>query len=152
MATAPGFAHYLTFLAPLRDSDGFWTGVVEALVPAFVLSHLLMAAVLATHRASILSILIELINRYVEEDTLYFGESTTSSRIQSYFLVISEPTRCNLTRNLRELFVATILPLTIAALEFAAQGLAEDLQPARSVGDGAAFYSESSTSSTSSPY
>lgn len=50
MATAPGFAHYLTFLAPLRDSDGFWTGVVEALVPAFVLSHLLMAAVLATHR------------------------------------------------------------------------------------------------------
>jgi hypothetical protein len=55
VASAPGFAHYLTFLAPLRDSDGFWTGVVEALVPAFVLSHLLVAAVLATHRTSTLS-------------------------------------------------------------------------------------------------
>lgn len=52
VATAPGFAHYLPFLQPLRDSDGFWTGVLEALVPAFVLSHLLMAAVLATHRMS----------------------------------------------------------------------------------------------------
>lgn len=52
VATAPGLAHYLPFLRQLRDSDGFWTGVVEALVPAFVLSHLLMAAVLATHRMS----------------------------------------------------------------------------------------------------
>ena len=36
--------------------------------------------------------------------------------------------------------------MTIAALEFATQGLAEDLQPSRSVGDGAAYYSESSLS------
>ena len=42
--------------------------------------------------------------------------------------------------------MATILPITIAALEFATQGLAEDLQPSRSVGDGAAYYSESSLS------
>jgi hypothetical protein len=39
--------------------------------------------------------------------------------------------------------VACILPITIAALEFAAQGLTENLQPSRSVGDGATFYSES---------
>jgi hypothetical protein len=38
--------------------------------------------------------------------------------------------------------MATILPITIAALEFATQGFAEDIQPARSVGDGAAFSSE----------
>ena len=88
MATAPGFAHYLTFLAPLRDSDGFWTGVVEALVPAFVLSHLLMAAVLATHRTS--TLLVELKDRDVSTDTLYFGESTACPRIQSYFMVISK--------------------------------------------------------------
>lgn len=50
MATAPGFAYYLPFLKPLAESDGFWTGVVEAFVPAFVLSHLLIAALLATHR------------------------------------------------------------------------------------------------------
>lgn len=42
--------------------------------------------------------------------------------------------------------MATILPITIAALEFVTQGLAEDLQPSRSVGDGAAYYSESSLS------
>jgi hypothetical protein len=74
VATAPGFAHYLTFLRPLRDSDGLWTGVVEALVPAFLLSHLLMAAVLATHRMS--SRLIELIIRNVSTDTLYLTKST----------------------------------------------------------------------------
>jgi hypothetical protein len=74
VATAPGFAHYLIFLRPLRDSDGFWTGIVEALVPAFALSHLLMAAVLATHRTS--PRLIELIIRNVEADTLYLAKST----------------------------------------------------------------------------
>jgi hypothetical protein len=56
VATAPGFANYLSFLRPLRDSDGFWTGVVEALVPAFVLSHLLIAAVLIIERKSIYAI------------------------------------------------------------------------------------------------
>jgi len=59
----------------------------------------------------------------------------------TFWLLVSPPTHKR-EGNLRQLFVATILPLTFAALDFAAQGLTEDLQPARSVGDGAAFYSE----------
>jgi len=89
VATAPGFAHYFPFLAPLRDSDGFWTGVVEALVPAFVLSHLLMAAVLAAHRKTRID-KMELMIRNVEGYTLYLGHPTTCFGLQSYLLAISE--------------------------------------------------------------
>jgi hypothetical protein len=50
VATAPGFAHYLTFLGPLAESDGFGSGVVEGLVPAIALTLTMGGAVSAVTR------------------------------------------------------------------------------------------------------
>jgi hypothetical protein len=71
----------------VSESDGFWAGVVEALVPAFVLSHLLMAAVLDTHRElAILQSHPKLIFRLLEADQVYFGKSTIRPGVQSDIL------------------------------------------------------------------
>jgi hypothetical protein len=84
-----------------------------------------------------------LIVRFLKADPLYISESTARFGLQGDFLALGMSSgRIRVGTDLYQLFVATILPITIAALEFAIQGFAEDIQPARSVGDGAAFSSE----------
>lgn len=133
VSTAPGFANYLPFLRPVSESDGFWTGVVEALVPAFVLSHLLMVVVLACHR---LSKRVRCISG-VHRRALAF--KATFWLLVSWIASLSQ---WGINSSETQLFIATLLPVTVAALEFAVQGFATDVQRARLVGDGAAYSSE----------
>jgi hypothetical protein len=53
VASAPGFVYHLPFLDPLSNSGSLAAKFVEGLVPAFVLSHIRMGAVLAVHRQSL---------------------------------------------------------------------------------------------------
>ena len=97
MATAPGFADYLPFLKPLAESDGFWTGVVEAFVPAFVLSHLLIAALLAVYRESTSELVAKVLQylgrqklicgRVIETSSLCIRVPSAGSCVQSVLLV-----------------------------------------------------------------
>jgi hypothetical protein len=50
VASAPGFAHYLGFLRPLVESDGFGSGVAQGLVPAIALTLLIGLSVLLITR------------------------------------------------------------------------------------------------------
>jgi hypothetical protein len=50
VASAPGLTNHLPFLAPVSNSGSLTAGLAEGVVPAFVLSHLGMAAVLAVQR------------------------------------------------------------------------------------------------------
>lgn len=45
VASAPGFAHYLGFLRPLADPDGFGSGVAQGLVPVIAITLVLGLAV-----------------------------------------------------------------------------------------------------------
>jgi hypothetical protein len=50
VASAPGFAHYLGFLAPLERINGLGAGVAEGLIPALVLSLAVASVVVLTQR------------------------------------------------------------------------------------------------------
>lgn len=50
VATAPGFAHYLGFLRPLAESDGFGSGMAQGFVPALAITLVIGLAVFAITR------------------------------------------------------------------------------------------------------
>jgi hypothetical protein len=80
----------------------------------------------------------------LQSDLLAFGESDFRSGITlSAPNVINDP-----SSYLRwwsypdhQLFTCLLLPITMAALEFAVHGFVTDVQPSRTVGDGAVFSS-----------
>ena len=54
VTNAPGFAHYLEFLRPVANSNGFGAGVLQGLVPAIALPLMIGLAVCAIDRQYII--------------------------------------------------------------------------------------------------
>ncbi|WWD00248.1 hypothetical protein V866_007157 [Kwoniella sp. B9012] len=112
VGTAPGFAHYMGPMKPIARSDGFGSGVVEGLVPAVVLSLVVGVALLLTEGFS--------------KDVKCISRSHQrflAHRAVFYLL----------------LWITVVWTVLVAALEFAVQGFAMNVQEARTVGDGAVF-------------
>lgn len=88
VASAPGFAHYLGFLAPLERINGLGAGVAEGLVPAFVLALAVATIVVLPQRERELHSLhtADEIIRIRETGTLHLCRDAQCSSIQSDIL------------------------------------------------------------------
>ncbi|WVQ68925.1 uncharacterized protein L199_007134 [Kwoniella botswanensis] len=112
VGTAPGFAHYIGLMKPIATSDGFGSGVVEGLVPAVVLSLVVVVALLLTEG---FSKDVKCISRSHQRFLAY--------RAVFYLL----------------LWITVVWTVLVVTLEYAVQGFAMNVQEARTVGDGAVF-------------
>lgn len=146
VATAPGFAHYLGFLRPLAESDGFGSGMAQGFVPAIAIALAIGLAVLAITRKLAASPFrnkslpggfarqTKIVSRTRQRalayhGTFYFTVNCFSHQTHSSYMLMVQ------------LFTTLLWLLTATALEYAVQGFDLDVQQARSVGDGAIFSS-----------
>ncbi|WVF70155.1 hypothetical protein IAT40_004943 [Kwoniella sp. CBS 6097] len=112
VATAPGFAHYLLFLGPIADSDGFGSAVVQGLVPTILLTA---AVTLAVHLTERFSKSARCISRSRQNAIAYKA---------TFYLL---------------LLVCVVCMLLIASVEYGVAGFNANVQQGRVVGDGAIF-------------
>ncbi|WVQ97737.1 hypothetical protein IAU59_004851 [Kwoniella sp. CBS 9459] len=112
VATAPGFVHYLAFLRPIAESDGFGSAFVQGLVPTILLSAAVALSIrLTDHFAKG----ARCISRGRQESLAFKG---------TFYLL---------------LFICVVVMLLIASLEYGLAGFRTGVQEGRIISDGAIF-------------